>query len=31
MEKIEVKLEKDNNNYKKLIDICENVVGGSYE
>lgn len=25
------KLEKDNNNYKKLIDICENVVGGLYE
>ncbi|MCI8498630.1 MAG: ABC transporter ATP-binding protein [Bacilli bacterium] len=25
------KLEKDNKNYKKLIDICENVVGGSYE
>jgi ABC-type multidrug transport system fused ATPase/permease subunit len=24
-------LEKDNKNYKKLIDICENVVGGSYE
>ncbi len=25
------KLKKDNKNYKKLIDICENVVGGSYE
>lgn len=25
------KLEKDNNNYKKLIAICENVVGGLYE
>jgi len=25
------KLEKDNKNYKKLIDICENVVGGLYE
>ena len=25
------KLEKNNNNYKKLIDICENVVGGLYE
>lgn len=25
------KLQKDNENYKKLIDICENVVGGLYE
>ena len=25
------KLEKDNKNYKKLIDICENVVGSLYE
>lgn len=25
------KLQKDNKNYKKLIDICENVVGGFYE
>lgn len=25
------KLKKENNNYKKLIDICENVVGGFYE
>lgn len=25
------KLQKDNKNYKKLIDICENVVGGLYE
>lgn len=25
------KLQKDNTNYKKLIDICENVVGGLYE
>lgn len=25
------KLEKDNKNYKKLIDICKNVVGGMYE
>lgn len=26
-----IKLQKDNENYKKLIDICENVVGGLYE
>lgn len=25
------KLEKNNSNYKKLIDICENIVGGLYE
>lgn len=25
------KLQKENENYKKLIDICENVVGGLYE
>jgi len=25
------KLQKENKNYKKLIDICENIVGGLYE
>lgn len=31
IDSINTKLEKDNKNYKKLIDICENDIGGLYE